>query len=408
VAAPPQCLTNLVANVFAGNPTVLPAAPCNDPDGDALTIILVDGPGHGVLGPQAADGTRTYTADASYVGNDVVHFKASDGTSESGVSTLTINVQPPPSCEPCTRPRPSDIPLTVINLAPQVVLYSGDKAAPDDPSEFFERSRLRWYNRDPGPEFRVCGPQSERWTVTKQPTFDGILSGQYSAKVCLQRRLNPRRYGPKQWKRFSSARLTAPASQGNSAKVPPGRLGFYLDVADYRKSGIAPVDSTYSNAPTMYYEYAPQRFIVYWFFYSSNDRRGDKHEGDWEHIKVTLKDEDSPADVTYFTHYCSHRHSWNEMQARGWLVDSTHPQVFSARGGHGSWPNDGKTLKPCPDWKQGAYDVRSEGPRWSPWRRDGGLADAQVQSWYGLGVGWGRDGGIGWGPLGPSRWASAS
>jgi hypothetical protein len=65
VAAPPQCLTNLVANVFAGNPTVLPAAPCNDPDGDALTIIIVDGPSHGVVSPQATDGTRTYTADAA-------------------------------------------------------------------------------------------------------------------------------------------------------------------------------------------------------------------------------------------------------------------------------------------------------------------------------------------------------
>jgi hypothetical protein len=93
-ASPPQCLTNLVANVTAGKPSILPAAPCTDPDGDALTIILVDGPQHGVLGAQAADGTRTYTADASYVGTDVVRFKATDGTSESAISTLTINVHP--------------------------------------------------------------------------------------------------------------------------------------------------------------------------------------------------------------------------------------------------------------------------------------------------------------------------
>jgi hypothetical protein len=95
-AAPPQCLTNLVANVFAGNPTVLPAAPCSDPDHDALTIILVSGPSHGTLTAQAADGTRTYTADALYRGSDVVQFKANDGSSDSAVSTLTINVQPPP------------------------------------------------------------------------------------------------------------------------------------------------------------------------------------------------------------------------------------------------------------------------------------------------------------------------
>ena len=99
-AAPPQCLTNLVANVVAGKPTVLPPAPCNDPDGDALTIVLVDGPAHGVLGAQGADGTRTYTADATYVGTDVVHFKASDGSSESAVSTLTINVLPASAAAP--------------------------------------------------------------------------------------------------------------------------------------------------------------------------------------------------------------------------------------------------------------------------------------------------------------------
>jgi hypothetical protein len=93
-AAPPECLTNLVANVFSGNPTVLPPAPCSDPDGDVLTIILVDGPAHGVLSAQAPDGTRTYTATIGYVGTDIVHFKASDGTAESSVSTLTINVQP--------------------------------------------------------------------------------------------------------------------------------------------------------------------------------------------------------------------------------------------------------------------------------------------------------------------------
>ena len=82
--------------MFAGNPTVLPAAPCSDPDGDALTIILVSGPDHGVLTGPAADGTRTYTAAADYAGSDVIQFKASDGTSESSVSTLTINVQAPP------------------------------------------------------------------------------------------------------------------------------------------------------------------------------------------------------------------------------------------------------------------------------------------------------------------------
>lgn len=95
-AAPPTCLTNLVANVFAGQPTAFPAPPCNDPDGDALTFTIVSGPDHGVLTGPAPNGTSTYTAAASYVGTDVIRFKATAGGEDSAVSTLTITVKAPP------------------------------------------------------------------------------------------------------------------------------------------------------------------------------------------------------------------------------------------------------------------------------------------------------------------------
>jgi len=36
----------------------------------------------------------------------------------------------------------------------------------------------------------------------------------------------------------------------------------------------------------MYYEYVTGKYIVYWFFYGFNGRRGDQHEGDWERIAV--------------------------------------------------------------------------------------------------------------------------
>ena len=122
MAAPPHCLTNLVANVFAGNPTVLPAAPCSDSDGDALTVILVSGPDHGVLSEPAPDGTRTYTAAADYVGTDVITFKAADATSESSVSTLTITVQ--------RRPDGTDVPTGSATLTIQDgVLYVDDAAS---------------------------------------------------------------------------------------------------------------------------------------------------------------------------------------------------------------------------------------------------------------------------------------
>lgn len=125
-AAPPQCLTNLVANVFAGNPTVLPPAPCSDPDGDALTITAVEGPSHGVLGPQASNGTRTYTAAADYVGTDIVRFKANDGTSDSGISTLTINVQAPPTGPPPPPPSPEN--HAPVALVDTLLLASAKRA----------------------------------------------------------------------------------------------------------------------------------------------------------------------------------------------------------------------------------------------------------------------------------------
>jgi hypothetical protein len=45
-----------------------------------------------VLSGPAADGSRTYTSNPGYVGTDLIRFKASDGSSESPVSTLTIHV----------------------------------------------------------------------------------------------------------------------------------------------------------------------------------------------------------------------------------------------------------------------------------------------------------------------------
>ena len=128
-AAPPQCLTNLVANALAGHATLLPAAPCSDADGDALTIMLVEGPAHGVLGAVFADGTRTYTAESSYVGRDVVRFKASDGTSESAASTLTITVY-----------------ATTNPIAPPPAPQAPSQAAAVDPSRCVGRGARRAKN----------------------------------------------------------------------------------------------------------------------------------------------------------------------------------------------------------------------------------------------------------------------
>lgn len=62
-----------------------------DADSDPLTAVLVDGPQHGTL-ELVADGTFTYRPDQDYVGEDSFTYRASDGTAESDVATVSITV----------------------------------------------------------------------------------------------------------------------------------------------------------------------------------------------------------------------------------------------------------------------------------------------------------------------------
>lgn len=65
----------------------------SDVDGDSLTYSLVDQPQHGTLAFHD-DGTFTYTPNADYNGPDSFTFKANDGTGDSNVSKIDINVAP--------------------------------------------------------------------------------------------------------------------------------------------------------------------------------------------------------------------------------------------------------------------------------------------------------------------------
>src|SRR6185312_9884100 len=64
-----------------------------DADGDALNAVLVNGPAHGSL-TLNADGSFTYTPSANYNGPDSFTYKANDGSADSDVATVSINVAP--------------------------------------------------------------------------------------------------------------------------------------------------------------------------------------------------------------------------------------------------------------------------------------------------------------------------
>jgi VCBS repeat-containing protein len=64
-----------------------------DPEGDPLSATVVDSPTNGTL-TMNSDGSFTYTPNADFSGTDTFTYKASDGTAESGVATVTITVNP--------------------------------------------------------------------------------------------------------------------------------------------------------------------------------------------------------------------------------------------------------------------------------------------------------------------------
>ncbi|MCV7172382.1 tandem-95 repeat protein [Mycobacterium manitobense] len=72
--------------------TVNLTADSADPDGDALTAVLVSGPTNAqtfILNP---DRTFTYTPAANYTGQDSFTYKVNDGALDSNTVTVTINV----------------------------------------------------------------------------------------------------------------------------------------------------------------------------------------------------------------------------------------------------------------------------------------------------------------------------
>ena len=62
----------------------------SDEDNDPLTYAIVSQPAHGTLGGTPPD--LAYTPAADYFGADSFTFKANDGSLDSAISTIAINV----------------------------------------------------------------------------------------------------------------------------------------------------------------------------------------------------------------------------------------------------------------------------------------------------------------------------
>jgi hypothetical protein len=287
----------------------------------------------------------------------------------------------------------------VVYYAPEVHLYPNDPSAPMDPGVFIQRSRLRW-----------AVPRCPDLTVTSPPSAARLGRGQYRQRA-IAHDVSCRAPGDRS---YTTSMLTAASYD---AKVSPPGQGFYLDLNDRSRRGVTPRDATYSNAPPLYYSARRGRFIVYWFFYAHNPRAFDTHEGDWERMVVRLGRDNRATHAAYFQHFCDPRKAkyglftWAEMESSGFLAAGSHPRVFSAKGGHPSYPANYGTVKlPC--GKDGFLDTLADGgPIWQTWSKPGNLRNAAAQPWYGYGGAWGSDpapgsqpgapNAFGKGPLGP-------
>lgn len=111
--------TNDEYTIDEDTPLTLPAPGIlgndSDPEGDALAASLVSGPLHGTLS-LAADGSLTYTPDANFNGTDGFSYLVNDGSADSEVATVTINVNPvedPPLAANDEYTTDEDTPLTI-------------------------------------------------------------------------------------------------------------------------------------------------------------------------------------------------------------------------------------------------------------------------------------------------------
>ena len=100
----PAVASDLAASSTGGAPAIVPLV-ATDPDGNALTLRIVSQPSNGTVSLSGT--TATYFPFAGFSGSDAFTYAAWDGSIDSNLATVTVNVGPP-----CALSSTTTVPLT--------------------------------------------------------------------------------------------------------------------------------------------------------------------------------------------------------------------------------------------------------------------------------------------------------
>ena len=105
------------AHTAAGTSVVLPVLDNDaDPDGDALSLIAIEAPGHGTVQVEPGGQRLRYTPQVGFVGSDSFAYTVSDGWGGSATANVTIDVTPLNTAPVPAPDRASTLPGTAVTI----------------------------------------------------------------------------------------------------------------------------------------------------------------------------------------------------------------------------------------------------------------------------------------------------
>jgi len=277
---------------------------------------------------------------------------------------------------------------TIRKLAPIVKIHPDEKYYPMDPMEFIRAARFR--NHRFGAKDRGYNKSKKKWVKTNSKDaayYDVPVS--YVSDFGLWRNGENRRprdpNNGNHWNVFLQPKGRPKGTSDPNGSVPVFYTTRFVDTAKFDSKKR----KQFGIKLEKYHK------VQYWWFNGYNDGPVagglDRHQGDWEHITIKLKNE-QPVRLYYAAHG-----EPTELKPTEVEWSDTHPIVYSALGSHASYPRAGSFKLVV----QSLKDRTKKGGR--VWETTDQLASVRAQPWRDYAGAWGEIGEYvhTTGPLGP-------